>query len=170
LHPGAAGEQSLEEATKRIAASLKQVLANTPGSRVKIALENTAGQGTSVGGPFENLRWIYDQTESDRIGFCLDTCHAFVQGYDIRTKIGIEDMFDAFDETCGLPNLCAFHFNDSKGELGSHLDRHENIGMGKLGLEPFRYIIRHFQHVPKVLETPKEDNWDEKNLATLRSL
>ena len=170
LHPGAAGEQTKEDAMKRIAKALQQVLKETSDSNVIIALETTAGQGSNVGGPFENLRFIHDKIGSDRIGYCIDTCHVFVQGYDIRTRTGIEDMLDHFDKICGLKYLKGFHFNDSKGDLGSHLDRHKHIGKGKLGLEPFRYIMQNFKHIPKVLETPKENDADKKNLKLLRSL
>ncbi|MEO5673515.1 MAG: deoxyribonuclease IV [Chitinophagales bacterium] len=170
LHPGASGEQTRIEAMKRIAKGLIRVLKNTPQSKVIIALENTAGQGSSVGGPFENLKFIYDKVHSDRIGYCLDTCHLFVQGFDIRSRSGIEDTLDSFDKICGLKNLCGFHLNDSKGDLGSHLDRHEHIGKGKIGLNAFRYIMKKFPDLPKVIETKKEDDWDEKNLAVLRKL
>jgi len=137
---------------------------------VIIALENTAGQGSSVGGPFENLKFIFDHVKSNRIGYCIDTCHAFVQGFDIRTEKGIANTLDLFDKICGLENLCAFHLNDSKGDLGSHLDRHEHIGKGKIGLPAFRYIMKNFPSIPKVIETKKEDDWDEKNLEVLRNL
>jgi len=170
LHPGAAGEQTKEQAMHNIAKGLKQVLKNTLNSKVIIALENTAGQGSSVGGPFENLKFIYDEAASDRSGFCIDTCHAFVQGFDIRTEKGIGNTLDSFDKICGLKNLCAFHLNDSKGDLGSHLDRHEHIGKGRIGLNAFRYIMKNFPHIPKVIETKKEDHWDEKNLEVLRKL
>ena len=170
LHPGAAGEQTKEQAMLNIARGLKQVLQDTAHSKVIIALENTAGQGSSVGGPFENLKFIYDEVKSDRIGFCLDTCHAFVQGFDIRTGKGMGNTLDAFDKICGLKNLCAFHLNDSKGDLGSHLDRHEHIGKGKIGLNAFRHIMKNFSAIPKVIETKKEDDWDEKNLEVLRNL
>lgn len=170
LHPGAAGSQSLEAAMLRIAKGLQQVIESTPDSQVKIALENTAAQGSSVGGTFENLQFIAAEVSSPRIGFCLDTCHAFAAGFDIRTKNGIEDTITSFDKTCSLEKLCAFHLNDSKGDLGSHLDRHEHIGKGRLGLIPFQYIMRNFHHIPKVIETPKEDQWDEKNLKLLRKL
>ena len=170
LHPGTAGEQTREQAMHNIAGGLKQVLINTHESNVIIALENTAGQGSSIGGPFENLKFIYDQVKSDRIGYCLDTCHLFVQGFDIRTRKGIENTLDSFDKICGLKNLCAFHLNDSKGSLGSHLDRHEHIGKGKIGVEAFRYIMKNFPDIPKVIETEKGDDWDEKNLQVLRQL
>lgn len=170
LHPGAAGSQTEDVAIARIADGLKQVLAKTSESEVMVLLENTAGQGSSVGGPFENLRQIKDLVGSDRIGYCFDTCHAYAEGFDIRTEDGCMTTFAAFDKILGIENLKAFHLNDSKGELGSHLDRHEHIGKGKLGIAPFQYIIRNFPTVPKVIETPKEDDWDTVNLEVLRSL
>lgn len=170
LHPGAAGSQTEDVAIARIADGLKQVLAKTSESEVMVLLENTAGQGSSVGGPFENLRQIKDLVGSDRIGYCFDTCHAYAAGFDIRTEDGCMTTFAAFDKILGIENLKAFHLNDSKGELGSHLDRHEHIGKGKLGIAPFQYIIRNFPTVPKVIETPKEDDWDTVNLEVLRSL
>ena len=153
-----------------LARGLKEILEETAYSKVRIALENTAGQGSSIGGPLENLREIFDRVGSSRIGYCIDTCHAFVQGYDIRTQTGFEDFVALADKHLTLNNILALHLNDSKGELGSHLDRHEHIGHGRLGLEPFRQIMKHFQHLPKVLETPKEDDWDQRNLAQLREL
>ena len=170
LHPGAAGSQTEDVAIARIADGLKQVLAKTSESEVMVLLENTAGQGSSVGGPFENLRQIKDLVGSDRIGYCFDTCHAYAAGFDIRTEDGCMTTFAAFDKILGIENLKAFHLNDSKGELGSHLDRHEHIGKGKLGIAPFQYIIRNFPTVPKVIETPKEDDWDTVNLEVLSSL
>lgn len=170
LHPGAAGSQTQDEAIAQIAKGLRKVLKTTKDSTVKIALENTAGQGTSAGGSFEHLKMIADLVDDSRIGFCLDTCHAFAAGYDIRTESGINNTLSEFDSTCGLSRLCAFHLNDSKGDLGSRLDRHAHIGQGKIGLIPFRYIMRNFQHIPKVIETPKEDDWDFKNLQLLRKL
>lgn len=170
LHPGAAGEQDMDTAMKRIARGLKEVLKNTSASKVKIALENTAAQGTSVGGTFENLKLIRDETGSERISYCFDTCHAFAAGYETRTQAGIEDTLHQFDKVCGLTHLSAFHLNDSKGDLGLHLDRHDHIGKGKLRLIPFRYIMKNFPNIPKVIETEKEDDWDEKNLKTLRGL
>jgi len=170
LHPGAAGSQDFETAIAKIADGLKTVLKNTAESKVMILLENTAGQGTSVGGSFENLKQISDLTKSKRIGYCFDTCHAFAAGYDIRTEDGAKETFEKFDEILGIENLKAFHLNDSKGDLGTHLDRHENIGKGKLGLEPFKYIMNNFPKVPKVIETPKEDDWDKVNIEVLRGM
>ncbi len=170
LHPGAAGSQDFETAMAKIADGLKIVLKNTTGSNVMVLLENTAGQGTSLGGSFENLKQISDLTKSKRIGYCFDTCHAFAAGYDIRTEAGTKETFEKFDEILGIENLKAFHLNDSKGDLGTHLDRHENIGKGKLGVEPFAYIMNNFLKVPKVIETPKEDDWDKVNIGVLRGL
>ena len=170
LHPGAAGSQDFALAMKKIAVGITEVLKATPDSKVMILLENTAGQGTSVGGSFENLKTISDLINSKRVGYCFDTCHAFVAGYDIRTFEGCERTFKEFDEVLGLQHLKVFHLNDSKGDLGSKLDRHEHIGKGKLGLEPFRYIMNRFREIPKVIETEKEDDWDEVNLSVLRGL
>ncbi len=169
LHPGAAGSQDFDTAISKIADGLKEVLKSTKNSKVMILLENTAGQGTSVGGKFENLKQIYDLVKSERIGYCFDTCHAFAAGYDIRTENGITETMERFDEVLGLKNLKVFHLNDSKGDLGTHLDRHENIGKGKLGITPFKYIMNHFPKVAKVIETPKEDDWDKTNIELLRS-
>ena len=170
LHPGAAGSQDFKTAIEKIAVGLNEVISKTAGSKVLILLENTAGQGTSVGGSFENLREISDLVPGKRIGYCFDTCHAFVAGYDIRTEKGAAQTMEKFDKILGLEKLKVFHLNDSKGDLGTHLDRHENIGKGKLGLEPFKYIMNHFKNVAKVIETPKEDNWDQINIDLLRSL
>ena len=170
LHPGAAGSQDENVAISKIANGLQTVLNETIGSDVMILLENTAGQGSSVGGPFENLREIYEQVSSSRIGYCFDTCHAFAAGHDLRTEAGCFDVFNSFDKTLGIQNLKAFHLNDSKGDLGSKLDRHENIGRGKLGIVPFGFIMNNFKNIPKVIETPKEDDWDMINLNLLRSL
>lgn len=170
LHPGSNNELSKMETADLIAAKLNDLFAADTSGRVKILLENTAGQGSSVGGKFEELRQIMQQLPEDRIGICFDTCHAFAAGYDIRTKTGIEDALDELDAQVGIQNVMAFHLNDSKGDLGSKLDRHHHIGEGKIGLEAFRYIINRFPDVPKVLETPKEQNMDPVNLARLKSL
>ena len=170
LHPGAAGGQTMDDAIFRIAEALKIVLLKTPSSKVMILLEITAGQGSSVGGKFENLKEIYNHVKSKRIGYCFDTCHAFASGYDIRTEKGMAVTMKEFDDILGIKNLKVFHLNDSKGDLDSHLDRHENIGKGKLGLAPFRYIMQNFPDIPKVLETPKEDDGDKINLAVLRKM
>lgn len=170
LHPGAAGEATEHDAMKRIAEGLKEALAATHGSHVKILLENTAGQGSHVGYKFEHLREIMDMVGSDRIGTCFDTCHAFAAGYDIRTEHEFHEVMNEFDSIIGLKNLNAIHLNDSKGDLGSRLDRHEHIGQGKIGVNAFKYMMKKFPHVPKVIETDAENNMDEVNIKLLRKL
>ncbi len=170
LHPGAAGSQDFNTAIGRISQGLKTVLDATSNSKVMILLENTAGQGTSVGGTFENLLEIRKLVPGNRIGYCFDTCHAFASGYEIRTEKEVAAVFKKFDNVLGIDNLKVFHLNDSKGDLGTHLDRHDHIGKGKLGLIPFHYIMNQFSSVPKVIETPKEDDWDKINLDLLRSM
>lgn len=169
LHPGSTKGGHEGEGIKRIADALNLVISKTSEIKVKVLLENTAGQGSSIGWKFEQLKEIFNQVEyKERIGICFDTCHAFAAGYDIRTKIGMEDTLSKLDKLIGIKNLKVFHMNDSKGELGSRIDRHDNIGKGKIGLEPFKLIMNKFAHVPKVIETPKE--MDKDNLTTLRSL
>lgn len=169
LHPGAAKELDPETAMEQVAKTLNQALNNTNNFNVKIALENTAGQGTTLGRSFEQLKNIADQVDSDRIVFCFDTCHAFSAGYDIRSESGIKDTLAEWDEIIGLDRLAAFHLNDSKGGLGSHIDRHEHIGLGEIGDTPFEYIMQHFSGIPKVIETPDQDDWDRVNLDRLRN-
>jgi len=170
LHPGSAKDTTEEIAIQRVAAALKKVLDDTADSDVKILLENTAGQGSTIGYKFEHLQQIMKIVNSDRIGTCFDTCHAFAAGFDIRTARGFEDTMAEFDKIIGLDKLHALHLNDSKGGLGSHLDRHEHIGKGNIGLEPFKVIMNKFPNIPKVLETPKEDDMDHINLTTLHNL
>ena len=170
LHPGSAKDIGIEAGITAIIEALKIIVDATKNIPVKIVLENTAGQGSSIGYRFEHLRKIMDGVNSARIGICFDTCHAFAAGYDIRTKSRFDVTIEELDYVVGLKNLYVIHLNDSKGELGSKLDRHEHIGKGKLGLEPFRQIMNRFQHIPKVIETPKEDKMDEINLEVLRGL
>jgi deoxyribonuclease-4 len=170
LHPGAAGKLSIKKGIVRIAGNIRRALDATKGNPVKILLENTAGQGTSVGGRLENLAELMAALSSPRIGLCIDTCHAFAAGYDIRTEKDMEGFIRNVDKEIGIANLLCFHLNDSKGGLGSHLDRHQHIGEGQIGIPAFRYIMNHFPDIPKVIETPKEDDSDLRNLSTLRSL
>ena len=171
LHPGANKLVPPEEGIRIIADSLDKVLTLTADIETKVLLENTAGQGSSIGWHFEHLRDIINQTEKkERLGVCFDTCHAFAAGYDIRTQEGFEATMADLDKAVGIKNVLAFHLNDSKGVLGGKLDRHEHIGKGNIGLEPFKAIINQFKDTPKVLETEKKDDWDQKNLEVLRSL
>lgn len=170
LHPGSAKKLPVAEGIRLIGDRIKMVLQATKGNPVKILLENTAGQGSSVGGKIEHIAALMKYINSPRIGLCIDTCHAFASGYDIRTKKGITDFFKLVDKEIGLDKLLCFHLNDSKGGLGSKIDRHAHIGEGLLGLEPFTYIMKNFKNIPKVLETSKENDADVKNLALLRKL
>jgi deoxyribonuclease-4 len=174
-HPGAhmgAGEAA---GIKTIVKSINEMHKACPGYATKLAIEITAGQGTTLGYRFEQVRQIIDSTKSpDRLRVCFDTEHAFAAGYDLRTKEGYELTFAEFDEKIGFDRLVAFHLNDAKKDLGCRVDRHEHIGKGFLGLEPFRLLMndKRFWGVPMCLETPKSDDCheDRENLATLRSL
>lgn len=170
LHPGASGSLTSSQGIKKIGDSIKLVLKATKDNPVKILLENTAGSGTSVGGKIEYIAELIDYIGSPRIGLCIDTCHAFAAGYDIRTQKQTANFFKEIDKHIGLQKVLCFHLNDSKGSLGSKLDRHEHIGAGLLGPEPFKYIMNTFKDLPKVIETPKENEADIKNLSTLRSM
>lgn len=170
IHPGSIKNTSKETGIKNVIRMLKSVLQKTKNSSVKILLENTAGQGASIGYNFNQLRQFIDGAGSERVGICFDTCHAFAAGYDIRTKIGFETTMEELDATVGLNSLYVIHLNDSKGTLGSKLDRHEHIGKGNIGLESFKQIMNTLKHIPKILETPKEEHMDAKNLNVLRGL
>jgi len=175
LHPGShvgAGEQA---GLERVAHALGEVHTATQGFRVQILLETTAGQGTSLGHSFEHLAWLMAHTlESERLGVCLDTCHVFAAGYELRTPEGYAATVEAFDQIVGLEWLRAIHLNDCKGDLGSRKDRHEHIGRGRIGLEGFRHVLNdpRLAELPGLLETPKGDDLqeDRENLAVLRSL
>ena len=172
-HPGANAEE--EEGLDRIRLALDEILERTEGSGVMILLETTAGQGGTLGHCFEHLaRLIKKSRYPERLGICYDTCHTFVAGYDIRTPEALTATFKVFDKIIGLDRLKAIHLNDSRGDLGSRIDRHEHIGKGKLGLEAFRLLLNEprFQELPMVLETPKGPEMEEdvENLRVLRSL
>ena len=140
---------------------------------VLLCIENTAGAGSAIGSKFEQIRAIIDRSKHpDRIATCFDTCHAFAAGYDIRTRPGYENVMAHVDEVLGLDRVAAFHMNDSKGDVRSHVDRHEHIGKGKLKKEAFRFLVNdpRFADRPAVLETPGEDRDFRRNLNVLRSL
>ena len=170
LHPGAAQGRSEETALARIAEGLQEVLQRTADCRTHILIENTAGQGTSMGHQFRHLGTLLKSVQSQRLGVCFDTCHAFAAGYDLRDRAGFDACWKEFDQEIGIDRLEAIHLNDSKGGLGSRLDRHEHIGRGELGRDCFRRMLEKFPDVPKVLETDKEDEMDRKNLEYLRNL
>jgi deoxyribonuclease IV len=175
-HPGAHAGAGEAEGIRRIAEALNVLHAVLPASAVQILLETTAGQGSSLGYRFEQLAAILVRVEqADRVGICLDTCHVFAAGYDIRSADGYRKTREDLDACLGLRRLKAIHLNDSRQGLGSRVDRHEHIGGGRLGLAPFRRILNDpaFRGVPMILETPKDDDFvkaDRRNLARLRRL
>jgi len=174
FHPGSHLGRGEREGIMRIADSLNLIHEQTAGYEVRSVLELTAGQGTAVGYRFEHLREIIDAVEmQDRMGVCLDTCHLFAAGYDISTERAYETVFEEFDKIVGLDRLVLFHVNDSKRELGSHVDRHEHIGKGRIGNLAFRLLMNdpRFAAIPKILETPKSSDMHEDvmNMRKLRS-
>lgn len=164
FHPGAHLKKiTEEESLDRVAESINLALDQTTG--VTAVIENTAGQGTTLGYTFEHLAHIIDKVEDKtRVGVCLDTCHTFTAGYDMRTPQTCEQTFQSFEDIVGFNYLCGMHLNDSKPELGSRLDRHECLGKGKLGLEVFRFIMNddRFDNIPMVLETIDSSIWGEE--------
>jgi deoxyribonuclease-4 len=175
LHPGSHVGAGEEAGLAQVAQALGEVHTATPGFRTRILLETTAGQGTSLGCRFEHLAWLMEHTpEGERLGVCLDTCHVFAAGYELRTTAGYAATMEAFGRIIGLKRLHAIHLNDSKGNLGSRKDRHEHIGNGNIGLEGFRHVVNdsRLAGLPALLETPKGDDLheDRENLAVLRSL
>ncbi|MBI2088750.1 MAG: deoxyribonuclease IV [Deltaproteobacteria bacterium] len=174
-HPGAHMGAGEAQGIRTIAASLSEIQTACAGYKVKIALETTAGQGSTLGYRFEQIRAIMDTTRnSERVRVCLDTEHVFAAGYDIRSREGYERTFDEFDAIIGLKFLAAFHLNDSKKEFHSRVDRHEHIGKGHIGVDAFRLLVndQRFWGLPMSLETPKgpDLNEDRRNLRLLRSL
>lgn len=175
MHPGAHMGEGEEKALERITESILKTLDATKGHAVRIVLENTAGQGTTVGYKFEHLKTILDSVDRPvRMGVCLDTCHLFTSGYDISTPEGFRKTFDQFSEIVGLEHLKAFHLNDSKKPLHSRVDRHEHIGEGFIGKEAFRLLVNdeRFTGLGGVLETPVRDGKRtfRDDLAVLRGL
>ncbi|MCB9767531.1 MAG: deoxyribonuclease IV [Candidatus Omnitrophica bacterium] len=175
IHPGSHMGEGEEKGLKSVAKTLDEVFAKLPKGKALLCLENTAGQGSNLGYDFGHLSQIRDLVkESERIGYCFDTCHAFAAGYDLETDSKCRKVFKEFDETAGLEHLKVFHFNDSKKPLGSRRDRHEHIGEGTIGLEAFRFLMksRKFKNHPMALETPKSDDLHEdlENIQKLKDL
>lgn len=179
-HPGSYKDSKLDAGLSRIAQAYAELFKRTKGFQVVSCLEGTAGGGSTIGGPFEDLaelrKRIADATgEPQRVGFCLDTCHMHAQGYDLSTREAADAAFRTFDEVCGLKHLRVMHINDSKGSRGTHLDRHEHIGEGTIGggrikhsdqgkfsaprlrRSGFAAVVNHpaLRDIPKILETPK---------------
>jgi deoxyribonuclease-4 len=183
LHPGARMSASPEEALSLASAALVQVLKERPRGKTMILVEHTAGQGSSMGASFEEIATMLGGVKNGRrLGVCLDTCHLLASGYDLCTEEGYDRTFQTFDKLIGLDRLKVFHVNDSKRPCMSRVDRHEHIGKGCIGIEPFRRLVNdtRFAHLPMILETEKSewrergkiaiDPLDEMNLNTLRSL
>ena len=183
LHPGCYTQGSEAEGLRLVADALTELLRARRRGKTMVLLEHTAGQGTSVGGTFEQLATIIaHMNDHPRVGVCLDTCHLLASGYDVCSAEGYTQTFKHFGRSIGFDRLRVFHLNDSKRPLGSRVDRHEHIGEGFLGIETFRRLVNdpRFRAMPMLLETPKTDGrsptrievdpLDQKNLATLRGL
>ena len=176
LHPGNYKGQSVEEGIVAFVLALAESARGFKGAGVTVLLENTVGSGRQIGSRFEELRTIRDLAarETDlAIGYCLDTCHLFAAGFDVAKPTGLEETVAEVDRTLGLELVRAIHTNDSKGELGSHRDRHENIGKGKIGEAGFAGILRHpgLRDKPFILETPVDEEGDDlRNVEALKRL
>jgi deoxyribonuclease-4 len=171
FHPGAALDAPEEQCLDTIVKSLEELKSLTDKGPTRILLEATAGQGSSVGWKFEHLGYIIDHLhKSIPIGVCIDTCHIFAAGYDIRTKKGWEATLKEFDEKVGLKHLYALHVNDSLQPLGSRKDRHAALGKGKIGIECFKAMMEHplLRELPKYLETPDGPPLWKEEIALLR--
>jgi len=184
MHPGSYTTGTEAGGLRLIAEALDRLLDARPDGKTRILLEHTAGQGTNLGHRFEHLAAIIDRLGgTPRVGVCIDTCHLLAAGYDIGSADGYQRTLAEFDRIVGIPRIQAFHLNDSKKPCGSRVDRHEHIGKGCLGLEPFRLLLNdpRFAEHGMLLETPKLetpesrrrsdlDPWDARNLRTLRRL
>ncbi|MCG3461241.1 deoxyribonuclease IV [Xenorhabdus bovienii] len=170
FHPGSHLKKiDIDKCLARIAESINIVLDKTQG--VTAVIENTAGQGTNLGFKFEQLAAIIEGVEDkNRVGVCIDTCHAFAAGYDLRTEKDCEATFEAFDKIVGFKYLRAMHLNDAKSEFSSRVDRHHSLGEGNIGNTPFSYIMKddRFNGIPLVLETINPGIWDQE-IAWLKS-
>ena len=175
MHPGSHLADSPQNGLERVVEAFDQLFGEVPQFEGRVLIETTAGQGSNLGRTFEELAAIINGSRfPDKFGVCFDTCHTFAAGYNTATEEGYRDTMEQFDRLIGVGRLQCFHLNDSKKGLGSRVDRHEHIGQGTLGLNPFRFILNdpRFATVPKILETPKgdHDEMDAVNLALLRGL
>ena len=164
FHPGSHLRKiSEEECLNNIAGSMNKAIDVT--KDVKLVIENTAGQGSNLGYKFEHLAYIIDKIEDkSRVGVCIDTCHMFTAGYDIRTREAYDKTWNEFDQIVGSKYLMGMHINDSKPELGSRVDRHDSLGLGKIGWDAFRFIMNddRMNDIPLVLETINEEIWAQE--------
>jgi deoxyribonuclease-4 len=174
-HPGAHMGSGFDAGIDRVAAAINRIHGEIPDGKAAIAIETTAGQGTTMGRTFEEIAQMIDGIEDkERVAVCLDTCHIFVAGYDLLTLAAYEQTMKQFDDIIGFPYLKVLHLNDSLKGLGSNRDRHRHIGEGELGSEPFRFLLNdpRLTGLPGILETPKDDDYEDdlRNLTLLRSL
>jgi len=176
LHPGFHMGQGEKPGIRKIADSINKIFSKIPGNAPRLLLETSAGQGTSLAHTFKQLANMIKMIQNkDKIGICLDTCHIFAAGYDIRSKSDYIKTIDLFDSIIGIDYLDVIHLNDSKKDIGSRVDRHEHIGKGFIGIEAFKYFMndKRFINIPKIIETPKEKagiNRDKINLKVLKNL
>ncbi len=173
LHPGSHLKAGEKEGIKRIVFSLNEIFENTIDTKVKILLETTAGQGTQIGYRLEQLRDIIDATDfKGKLGVCLDTCHLFAAGYDIDTEAGFSRLLWNIERLFGFDIIRCVHLNDSRHPRGSRLDRHTHIGKGYIGTKCFALFLNEkaFKDTPMLIETPKERDWDVRNISYLRKL
>ncbi len=172
-HLGSHLDASKEEGIERTAKAIIKALSSTEND-VILLLETTSDSKNSVGGSFEDLAEIMRRVDrDDRVGACFDTCHAFVAGYELRSEEGLKETMEEFDRTVGLEKIKVVHLNDSKGPIGSKLDRHEHIGLGEIGEEGFKQILHHpaIRTRPLILETPSDERRDDRgNMAKVREL
>jgi deoxyribonuclease-4 len=173
LHPGAHLGTGIEAGLERIRTAFREILPDAP-PQVRLLLENTAGQGSYLGGDFAHLAALLEGFDGQRFGVCFDTCHAHTAGYDLSTREGYEQTMTEFDRLIGLAQIKAFHLNDSLKPCGSKVDRHAHIGLGTIGRPGFACLMQdqRFEEIPMVLETPKgdRDEMDSVNLTLLREL
>jgi len=165
FHPGAYTKGNPEQCLKQIVSSLLSLEKLVNSGETRLLLESTAGQGTCMGYLFEHLGYIIDRVKGKiPIGVCIDTCHSFAAGYDIRTKKGWEDTLKTFDKQVGIKHLYALHLNDSLKPFESRKDRHAPLGEGEIGIECFKEVMTHpkLKNLPKYLETPKPDRWADE--------
>ena len=176
LHPGSLMGSHARRGIRRIAENINSIFNATPSKTSRLLFETTAGQGSGIGHTFEQLAAIIDRIEDkDRIGVCIDTCHMFAAGYDIRNNRSYRKTIRLFDSIVGLQYLYLIHLNDSKKGVDSRVDRHEHIGQGAIGLKAFELFMndKRFRNIPKIIETPKgkgNKDWDQVNLELLRGL
>ena len=173
LHPGAHGGVGEQRGLSRIARATSHAL-HRLAAGPRLLFEGTAGQGTSIGGKLEHLRWLVDRLGPERVGVCLDTCHLHAAGYSLGSRAACRATLERIDAVIGFDNVEVLHCNDSVGAVGSHLDRHAHIASGKIGAAGFRALLTdpRIKPLPGILETAKDDvgEWDRRNLARLRAL